>query len=121
MIGQLPPDFFHQFFTILDCSASQALALETQLNELCQRQWLQAQLEVLPAIEQETFSRSLEQDGISVETLNEFLEGRLDIDRRQALWQQAQLKVWGEVLSVVDEVGTEKQKQEIKELVERYK
>lgn len=121
MIGQLPPEFFQQFFAILKCSPSQALHLEEGLNEVCQRQWLKAQLDVLPEMERETIGRIVEQDGVSIATVNEFLEQRLDQSERLQLWDEAQLKVWGEVLDLVGKSATEQQRKEIKELIKHYK
>lgn len=121
MIGQLPPDFFHQFFTLLDSSPSKALALEDKINDLCQRQWLKAQMDVLPEMEQVTFGKIVEQDGVSVATLNEFLEQRLDQEKRHELWHEAQLKIWSEILKVVEQVATPEQRRGIKELINRYK
>jgi hypothetical protein len=121
VIGQLPPEFFQQFFAILQCSPAQALRLEEGLNDVCQRQWFKAQLDVLPQMERETFGKIVEQDGVSVSTVNEFLEQRLDQNRRLQLWEEAQLKVWSEVLDLVGKSATEQQRKEIKELIRHYK
>lgn len=121
MIGQLSPDFFHQFFAILESPPSKTLALEEKINDLCQRQWLQVQMDVLPEIERQTFGEIMVQDGVSVATLNEFLEQRLDSDQRQELWYQAQLKIWAEILKVVEQVATPQQRRDIKDLINRYR
>jgi hypothetical protein len=121
VIGQLPPDFFRQFFAILDASPSRTLDLEAKINNLCQRQWLKAQMDVLPAMEQDTFGKVLIQDGVSVATLNEFLEQRLNQDQRLELWRQAQLKIWSEILKVVEQVATAQQRRDIKHLIDTYR
>lgn len=121
MIGQLPPDFFHQFFAILDTSPAKALELEQKINNLCQRKWLQAQMEVLPEMERESFGRILTQDGVSVVTLNEFLEQRLDQEQRIKLWNQALLEIWGQILQIVERSATAEQRKRIRELVEKYR
>ena len=121
MIGQLPPDFFHQFFAILQYEPAEALRIEDRLNDICQRQWLQVQLDILPEMERETFSRAIKQDGVSVATLNEFLEQRLDQSERLDLWHEAQSKIWAQVLKVVGETATVEQRQAIKDLIAKYK
>lgn len=121
MIGQLPTDFLRQFLAILESSPDKALALEEQINDVCQRQWLQAQMDVLPQMEQDTFGRILRQDGISAGTLNEFLEQRLPEQQRIDLWADSQLKIWTEIMQTVEKVTTAEQRQAIKELIAKYK
>jgi hypothetical protein len=121
VIGQLPPDFFHQFFAILRYDSADAVRLEDRLKEMCQRQWLQAQLDVLPDMERETFMKIIKQDGVAVSTLNEFLEQRLEEPKRLELWHEAQMKIWSKVLKTVGDAATAEQRQEIKALIARYK
>lgn len=78
-------------------------------------------MDVLPEIERQTFGEIMVQDGVSVATLNEFLEQRLDSDQRQELWYQAQLKIWAEILKVVEQVATPQQRRDIKDLINRYR
>jgi hypothetical protein len=121
VIGQLSPDFFHKFFAILDSPPGKTLALEEKINDLCQRQWMKEQLDALPAMERETFDRIVNEADVSASTLNDFLEQRLEQDERLALWEQAQLKLWAEILKVVEEVATPAQRQKIKELISSYR
>lgn len=121
MIGQLPDDFVRQFLAILESSPQKALELEAKINEVCQRQWLQSQMDVLPTMEQETFGRILIQDGISPSTLNEFLEQRLPEQQRIDLWAESQFKIWAGIMQSVEQSTTESQRKSIKDLIAQYK
>ena len=78
-------------------------------------------MEVLPEMERESFGRILTQDGVSVVTLNEFLEQRLDQEQRIKLWNQALLEIWGQILQIVERSATAEQRKRIRELVEKYR
>lgn len=120
MTGQLPAEFFEEFFKILKFSRQDAAQFRAQLEDLSQRKFLKAQLEVLPEMEQNTFSKILQQDSISASTINEFLSQRIDAELRQSLWQESLVYVWQEVLNTIKESATPEQKDQIKELVHIY-
>src|SRR5690606_10694574 len=108
MTGQLPPQFFIEFFRILSFKPEDATAFQEKLHDLCQRKFLQEQLNVLPQNEQQVFNDILNQDGVSANTINDFLENRLDQDLRQSLWQKSLLFVWQEVLDKIKDTATSK-------------
>lgn len=120
MTGQLPAEFFEEFFKILKFSRQDAAQFRAQLEDLSQRKFLKAQLEVLPEMEQNTFSKILQQDSISASTINEFLSQRIDAELRQSLWQESLVYVWQEVLNTIKDSATPEQKDQIKELVHIY-
>lgn len=120
MTGQLPAEFFEEFFKILKFSRQDAAQFRAQLEDLSQRKFLKAQLEVLPEMEQNTFSKILQQDSISASTINEFLGQRIDAELRQSLWQESLVYVWQEVLNTIKDSATPEQKDQIKELVHIY-
>lgn len=120
MIGQLPPEFFIEFFGILDFKSAEAVAYKEKLHELGQRKFLQEQLSILPEMEQETFGDILAQGEASAHTINEFLEQRLDEVTREALWHDSLLFVWQEVLDTIRDNATEAQKAQIRDLVRKY-
>ncbi len=120
MIGQLPPEFFTRFFNILDFDPAEAEAFQDRINNLCQRAFLNQQLDVLPDMEQQSFTQLLNQDGIAASTINEFLEDRIEQPLRQTLWEQALLQVWQEILQVVGKNATLKQKNSIRDLLRQY-
>ena len=120
MTGQLPPEFFAEFFHILSFKPEEAIAFQEKLHDLCQRKFLQEQLAVLPENEQRVFTDVLNQDGVSADTINEFLEDRLDDELRQSLWQESLVYLWQEILNRVKDVATVEQKEQIKDLVRQY-
>lgn len=120
MTGQLPPEFFSEFFAILSFKPEEATAFQDKLHDLCQRKFLQQQLDILPENEQQVFNDILNQDGVSAETINDFLDQRLDADLRESLWQESLVYLWQEVLNRVKDSASAKQKSEIKALVQQY-
>lgn len=120
MTGHLPPEFFSEFFAILRFSAEDAAAFQEKMNDLCQRKFLDEQLKVLPELEQETFSSILERESVSAETINEFLDQRIDSELQQALWQKSLLYMWQKILEAIGETATPVQKEKIKALVRNY-
>jgi len=120
MTGQLPPQFFTEFFSILSLNPEDASAFQEKLHDLCQRKFLQEQLHILPQNEQQVFNHILNQDGVSADTINDFLEDRLDDELRQSLWQKSLLYMWQEVLNKIKDTATPQQKEQIKALVHQY-
>src|SRR5690606_6754153 len=93
---------------------------QEKLHDLCQRKFLQEQLHILPQNEQQVFNHILNQDGVSADTINDFLEDRLDDELRQSLWQKSLLYMWQEVLNKIKDTATPQQKEQIKALVHQY-
>ncbi len=120
MTGQLPSEFFAEFFAILSFKPEEATAFQEKLHDLCQRQFLQEQLAILPQNEQKVFNDILNQDGVSADTINEFLQDRLNSELRESLWQKSLMYLWQEVLNKVKDSATAEQKDQIKTLVQQY-
>jgi hypothetical protein len=120
MTGHLPPEFFAEFFHILLFKPEEAVAFQEKLHDLGQRKFLQEQLAVLPPNEQQVFNDILNQNNVSADTINEFLEDRLDDELRSSLWQKSLIYLWQEVLDRVKDLASAEQREQIKVLVQKY-
>lgn len=120
MTRTLPSEFFSEFFRILKFSPEEAEAFRATLHELSQRRYLHEQLQVLPDMEREAFNAILDRDDVSAETMNEFLDERIEAELQQELWQKSMLYLWQKILEVVGESATSEQKEQIKQLVRSY-
>lgn len=116
----LPEEFFTRFFKILTFTPEQSRDFQHRINRLAQRAFTHHQLMSLDEPERSTYADLLEQEGISSETISEFISMQIDPELEKILWQRGLLDIWQEVIEVVGQHATDEQKEAVRDLLREY-